>query len=147
MSDRCSPLSDVSFDKSEVVRLGTAPRVSFLYPRVNPYQAGVYRVKCLNCNTLVFLDTLGMGFLGKSGGSKAHSHTLANAYALVTGEGNSFHQQKRTGVTSWTETVVKNTFGEAGGSGGNTTATNLGGSTDNGSSLQPHNTASFVIKT
>lgn len=122
--------------------------------RRSPYGVGngstTFNVPDYRGRVLVGLDASQTEFntLGKSVGAKTHTHPLSgNGYALITGQGGLFHQGKRSGVTAWAYNVEKTGFGEAAASGNETTASNLGGTTDNGSTLQPSLGLNYLVKT
>lgn len=75
----------------------------------------------------------------KTGGSKTHTHGLTDGYAKLILKGNGQVRYQERSVASWTDNYYVPSAG-SGGSGSDSQgyATNLDGSTNAGSSLQPY---------
>lgn len=84
----------------------------------------------------------------KTGGNKTHTHGLTNGYAKLILKGNGQVRYQERSVAAWTDNYYVPSAG-SGGSGSDSQgyATNLGGSTDAGSSLQPYITCYMYKRT
>ena len=75
----------------------------------------------------------------KTGGGKTHTHGLTDGYAKLILKGNGQVRYQERSVASWTDNYYVTSAGSGGsGSGSQDYATNLDGSTNAGSSLQPY---------
>jgi len=75
----------------------------------------------------------------KTGGSKTHTHGLTNGYAKLILKGNGQVRYQERSVAAWTDNYYVPSAGSgSSGSDSQGYATNLDGSTDAGSSLQPY---------
>ena len=75
---------------------------------------------------------------GSTGGSETHSHGLASGFAKITASTSGWIAMARKSVTSWTTTNKNNAANNTSTGDSVSTGAELGGSTDNGSSLQPY---------
>ena len=83
--------------------------------------------------------------LGETGGAKTHSHTLASAWAALSVTAGYIRQNRRGGV-SWSGNIRGNTSPESY-SGSESYGTNLGGQTDDSSTLPPYIALNYIVKT
>jgi hypothetical protein len=84
----------------------------------------------------------------KTGGNKTHTHGLTNGYALLVLKGNGQVRYQERIVATWTDNYYHPASGNGGGSSDSQGyGTNLAGSTDAGSSLQPYITCYMYKRT
>jgi hypothetical protein len=74
----------------------------------------------------------------KTGGAKTHTHTLANAFAMIARTSAMFIRLKMKNVPSWNHTEYVQGSSGAYESIGTTLGSELGGTTDSGSTLPPY---------
>jgi len=75
---------------------------------------------------------------GSTGGSETHSHGLASGFAKITASTSGWIAMARKATASWTTTNKNNAANNTSTGDSVSTGAELGGSTDNGSSLQPY---------
>lgn len=75
---------------------------------------------------------------GSTGGSETHSHGLASGFAKITASSDGWIAIAKKAVTSWVTTAKNNAANNTSTGDSVSTGAELGGSTDNGSSLQPY---------
>ena len=75
---------------------------------------------------------------GSTGGSETHSHGLASGFAKITASVDGWIAIAKKAVTSWVTTAKNNAANNTSTGDSVSTGAELGGSTDNGSSLQPY---------
>lgn len=84
----------------------------------------------------------------KTGGNKTHTHGLTNGYAKLVLKGNGQVRYQERSVAAWTDNYYVPSAGSGGGgSDSQGYATNLDGSTNAGSSLQPYITCYMYKRT
>ena len=75
---------------------------------------------------------------GSTGGSETHSHGLASGFAKITASTSGWIAMARKATASWTTTNKNNAANNTSTGDSVSYGAELGGSTDNGSSLQPY---------